>query len=188
MEHKGTKIIETERLILRPFQMEDAEVMFRNWASDPEVTRFLTWPTHRNIGDSKQIIQEWADKGEDPENYQWAMEWKESHEPIGSMGAVRIDNRTEAVTIGYCIGRSFWGKGFTAEALREVIRFFFDEVGMNCVNACHDPRNPNSGKVMKKCGMTYEGTWRAGGVNNLGVCDESWYSILKEEYYGGKKH
>lgn len=58
---------------------------------------------------------------------------------------------------------------------------------MNCVNACHDPRNPNSGRVMKKCGMTYEGTWRAGGVNNQGVCDESWYSILREEYEG-KSH
>ena len=53
---------------------------------------------------------------------------------------------------------------------------------MNCVNACHDPRNPNSGRVMRKCGMTYEGTWRAGGVNNQGVCDESWYSVLREEY------
>ena len=187
MEHKGTKIMETERLILRPFRMEDAEFMFRNWASDPEVVRFLTWPVHRDIGDSERIIQEWMDKIDDPENYQWAIEWKMTHEPIGSMGAVRIDNRTESATIGYCIGRSWWGKGITAEALREVIRFFFDEVGMNCVNSCHDPRNPNSGKVMKKCGMAYEGTWRAGGVNNMGVCDESWYSILKEEYYGGKK-
>ena len=186
MEHKGTKIIETERLILRPFQIEDAEFMFRNWASDPEVTRFLTWATHEDVNVSEQVIQDWINKKDDLENYQWALEWKETGEPIGSMGAVRIDNRTESVTIGYCIGRSWWGKGFTAEALRAVIRFFFDEVGMNCVNACHDPRNPNSGKVMKKGGMTYEGTWRAGGVNNLGVCDESWYSILKEEYYGGR--
>lgn len=46
MEHKGTKIIETERLILRPFRAEDAEPMFRNWTSEPEVTKFLTWPTH----------------------------------------------------------------------------------------------------------------------------------------------
>lgn len=69
-----------------------------------------------------------------------------------------------------------------AEALQAVIDFFFSEVNMNCVNACHDLRNPNSGKVMQKCGMVYEGTWRAGGINNQGVCDEVWYSILKKEY------
>ncbi len=53
---------------------------------------------------------------------------------------------------------------------------------MNCINACHDPRNPNSGRVMRSCGMTLEGTWRAGGINNQGVCDETWYSILRSEY------
>lgn len=182
MEHKGTKRIETKRLVLRPFAKEDAEPMFRNWASDPEVTKFLTWPAHADIDVSRQVIKSWTESYADPQNYQWAIEWKEIHEPVGSISAVKTDNRTKSATIGYCIGRNWWGRGITAEALGAVIAFFFDEVGMNCVNACHDPGNPNSGKVMKKCGMVYEGTWRAGGVNNQGVCDESWYSILREEY------
>lgn len=182
MNHKGTQIIETERLILRPFCEDDAEPMFRNWASDPEVTKFLTWSAYENIETAKQTIGNWVKGNDDPRNYQWAIELKKIHEPIGSISAVKTDDRTEAATIGYCIGRSWWGQGITAEALRAVIDFFFCEVNMNCVNSCHDPRNPNSGKVMKKCGMTYEGTWRAGGVNNQGICDESWYSILKKEY------
>lgn len=182
MEHKGTKTIETERLILRAFHMEDAELMFRNWASDPEVTKFLTWPVHESIEVTKQVVEIWMKGYDTPENYQWAIELKKIHEPIGSISAVKIDDRTESATIGYCIGRNWWGQGLTAEALQAVIAFFFSEVDMNCVNSCHDPRNPNSGKVMKKCGMTYEGTWRAGGVNNQGVCDELWYSILKKEY------
>ncbi len=187
MNHKGTKIIETKRLILRPFRKEDAGQMFCNWASDPEVTKFLTWPTHKNIDVTRQVLESWENEYDKPENYQWAMELKEIHEPIGSISAVKTDERTESATIGYCIGRRWWGQGLTAEALRALIVFFFEEVGANCVNACHDPRNPNSGKVMKKCGMTYEGTWRGGGVNNQGVCDESWYSILKNEYQNGKE-
>lgn len=187
MEHKGTRIMETDRLILRPFQAGDEEFMFRNWASDPEVTKFLTWPTHESVDISAQVVESWEKENGNPSNYQWAVELKEIHEPIGSLSAVKTDDRTQSATVGYCIGRRWWGRGIVAEALEAVLAFFFDQVGMNCVNACHDPRNPNSGRVMRKCGMSYEGTWRAGGVNNQGVCDEVWYSILRDEYYRGKK-
>ncbi len=182
MNHKGTKIIETERLILRPFHGEDVEPMFRNWASDPEVTKFLTWPTHGSAEITRHVVESWIKDYGSPQYYQWAIELKKINQPIGSISAVKIDDRTESATIGYCIGRNWWGQGITAEALQAVIAFFFDEVGMNSVRASHDPANPNSGKVMKKAGMVYEGTWRASGVNNQGVCDESWYSILKGEY------
>ncbi|HIV90308.1 MAG TPA: GNAT family N-acetyltransferase [Candidatus Eisenbergiella stercoravium] len=182
MKHKGTVRLETDRLILRPFTPEDALPMFRNWASDKEVTRFLTWPTHKNVEVTGRVIADWCKGYEAPDYYQWAIELKEIKEPIGSIAAVKTDDRTESATIGYCIGRRWWRQGITSEALREVIRFFFEEVGMNCVNACHDPRNPNSGRVMRSCGMALEGTWRAGGINNQGVCDETWYSILRSEY------
>lgn len=186
MEHKGTKIIETERLILRPFRLEDAEPVFRNWASDPRVTKFLTWPTHESVEVTRKVLQAWVEKKDDPKTYQWAIELKEIHEPVGSISAVKIDDSTQSATVGYCIGYAWWGKGITGEALRAVIAFFFEEVGMNCVNACHDPHNPNSGRVMRKSGMSCEGTWRAGGVNNQGICDEVWHSILREEYRAAK--
>lgn len=181
MDHKGTKTLETERLFLRPFTSEDAEPMFYNWASDPEVTKYLTWPAYTGMEDARKITALWAEENKDLRKYQWAIVPKELAEPIGSISA-KIDDRTDSATIGYCIGRRFWGQGITTEALQGVMKFFFDKVGANCVNACHDPRNPGSGRVMQKCGMTYEGTWRAGGVNNQGVCDECWYSILKDEY------
>ena len=185
MQHRGTVTIETERLILRPFLISDARAMYQNWANDPEVTKYLTWQPHDSVEVTRDILKSWVDSYSDPGRYQWAMVLKESGEPIGSIGAVRTDERTGSITIGYCIGREWWGKGCTAEALEALIGFFFREVGANSVNACHDPRNPNSGKVMKKCGMTYEGTWRMGGVNNQGICDEAWYSILRSEYDGG---
>ena len=186
MNHKGRKRIETKRLILRPFRMEDAEPMYRNWASDQEVTRYLTWNAHTSVEDTKQILTSWTESYSGPANYQWAIELKETGEPIGSIAAVEMNENTEAATIGYCIGRKWCGQGIMPEALCAVISFFFEEVAARCVNACHDPRNPNSGKVMQKCSMKLEGTRRQAGFNNQGICDEVWYSILKQEYFEKK--
>ncbi len=182
LEHKGTKSIATQRLILRPFKLEDAEPMFHNWASDPAVTKFLTWPAHNDIDVTRKVLADWVKRNTDPKHYQWAIELKAFGEPIGSISAVQIADRTASATMGYCIGRAWWRQGIMTEALNAVINFFFTEVGLNSINSCHDPMNPNSGLVMKKCGMTYEGTRRANGVNNQGICDEAWYSILREEY------
>lgn len=74
--------------------------------------------------------------------------------------------------------------GYTSEALKAVIDFFFDEVGADRIEARHDPRNPHSGGVMKKCGMKYEGTLRRSDRNNQGVCDACYYSVLRCERQG----
>ena len=70
MNHLGTKILKTERLILRPFQLADAEAMFRNWASDPDVTRFLTWPAHASPEVSAKVLADWVGQYVKPEYYQ----------------------------------------------------------------------------------------------------------------------
>ena len=84
----GTKRLETERLILRRFTLEDAEKMYENWAGDPEVTKFLTWPTHESAEISRQILKEWVAAYDNPEIYQWCIEEKESGEPVGSIAVV----------------------------------------------------------------------------------------------------
>ncbi len=182
MHHTGTKTIETERLILRRFEIEDAELMYRNWASDPEVTRFLMWKTHENTDESGQIVEQWVKNYSDEKYYQWAIVPKDLNEPIGSMAAVGMDESVDMVHIGYCIGRKWWHQGYTSEALAAVIDFFFTEVGVNRIESRHDPRNPNSGKVMMKCGLTYEGTLRSSDHNNQGICDASYYGLLKSEW------
>src|SRR5665647_2070441 len=106
MNHKGTTTIETERLVLRPFTMADAEPMYRNWASDPEVTKFLTWPAHSSIQVSEKVLESWCAQNENPENYQWAIVLKEINEPIGGIAVVKLSNDIESADIGYCIGRN----------------------------------------------------------------------------------
>lgn len=184
MEHKGTKTLETERIILRPFREDDGEAMFRNWAGDPEVCRYLTWGPHENADVSRQICALWASQSGDPAFYQWAIEPKALGEPIGSISVVGLNEAVAAAEIGYCIGRRWWGHGFTPEALRAVVGYLITEVGMNRVSAKHDVNNPNSGRVMRKAGMTKEGVLRAAARNNQGVADMAVYSILASEYRG----
>lgn len=154
----GTVPIETDNLLLRRFTIKDAEPMFKNWASDPEVTRFLTWTPHKDPDETKLIISKWLEEYERPNAYQWAIELKSVGEPIGSIGVVRTKEETKTAEIGYCIGKAFWHKGYTSEALTAVIRFLFNRTDYNSLAARHDVRNPNSGKVMLRCGMKYEGT------------------------------
>lgn len=182
LTHKGTQTIETSRLILRRAIREDAEPMFRNWASDSEVTKFLTWPAHSDIAVSEMVVGSWLQEYEKDSYYQWMIVLKELGEPIGSISVVRQNDRVEEAEIGYCIGSRWWHRGIMTETLTAVIEYLFSEVGMNCVAARHDPNNPNSGGVMRKCGMKYEGTNRACDRNNQGICDAAHYAILRSEW------
>ena len=113
--------------------------------------------------------------------YEWAIVLKEAGQPIGNIEVLSVDDYVQKANLGYSIGKAYWGQGIMAEALKAVIDFLLLEVGMNRVEACHDSRNPNSGKVMRKCGMTYEGTFRQWAWTNAGICDTCNYGILKED-------
>ncbi len=182
MNHLGTVLLETERLILRRFRETDIDDMYNNWASSDNVTRFLTWPAHSSKNVTRKVIDLWISKYEDLRNYQWCIEWKENHQAIGSFSVVHIDEEVNAVEVGYCIGEDYWHMGIVAEAFREVIKFFFEKVECNRIYARHDVLNPNSGKVMKKAGLKYEGRLLEADKNNTGICDLDIYGITKSMY------
>lgn len=182
MRHCGTRQLETSRLILRRFSMEDAGAMYRNWASDREVTKFLRWPAHANPEVSERVLKEWTNAYSSEGYYQWAIVLKNSgDEPIGSIAVVELKEDISMAQIGYCIGRKWWHQGIMPEALHAVMDFLFNEVEVNRIEAIHDPRNPRSGGVMKKCGMIYEGTLRSADWNNQGICDACYYALLRAE-------
>lgn len=187
MEHKGTVKIETERLILREFVMDDTEAAFRNWNSDSKVTEFLQWSAVNGISESEKIMRSRVDRYTDMSFYQWAIVPKDFGEPIGTISVVDMDERTEKVQIGYCIGSKWWGQGYTSEAFSAIIPFFFQEVKAKRIEAQHDPNNPNSGSVMKKCGLQYEGTLRKADWNNKGIVDACIYGLLADDYFKSVK-
>lgn len=190
MTHKGTVTIETERLILRRFNKSDAPAMFNNWASDSNVTEFLQWQAHESLEVSEAVLAEWIPQYENDNYYVWAIVPKELGEPIGSIAVVDMDERVGKVHIGYCIGKNRWHQGIVSEAFAGIIPFLFDEVKANRIESRHDPRNPNSGKVMMKCGLKYEGTLRQADFSNKGIADASMYALLASEYYerGGQNN
>lgn len=182
MKNCGTQRIETDRLILRRYVIEDADAMYKNWASDSEVTKFLTWQPHSSVEVSRGIIENWLKEYSDEKYYQWAIVLKANgNEPIGDISVVHMNEDISMVHIGYCLGRAWWRRGIMSEALKAVMDFMFDTVEVNRVESRHDPMNPNSGKVMQKCGMKYEGTLRSADRNNQGICDACYYALLRSE-------
>ena len=133
------------------------------------------------MGDRKSVLESWVPLYSDEKYYQWAIVLKDIGEPIGSIAVVDQNEQAEVAHIGYCIGRKWWHQGITSEALKAVMDFMFDVVGANRIESRHDPRNPNSGKVMQKCGMKFEGTMRSSDINNQGLVDASYYALLKED-------
>lgn len=181
LNHKGTVTLQTPRLTLRRAVMEDAQAMFQNWASDPDVTKFLTWPAHENISVTRKVLHSWIKNYEASDYYLWIIVLKDIQQPVGSISVVSKNDSTEMAHIGYCLGRNWWHMGIMTEALQAVMDYLFDEVGFSRLESRHDPNNPHSGAVMRKCGMYLESITRKSDRNNQGIVDACNYALLKEE-------
>ena len=142
----------TNRLILRKVKKEDAEPMFYNWASDPEVTKYLTWPPHQSVEVTKSIIEAWIKEDENPQINRFMITTKESGEPIGSIDVVGyVDGAPE---VGYCLARNYWNKGYMTEAFKALIDYLFN-LGFTKIVIEADTQNIGSNKVIEKCGFAF---------------------------------
>lgn len=181
LNHKGTQIIHTDRLTLRRFTPDDAEQMYENWAKDERVTRYLTWPPHKSPELTRALLEGWCREYDKPDYYNWAMEYE--GKVIGNISVVRINERSEWAELGYCMGYDYWGKGIMTEAAKAVMDYLFAEVGFNRIGIDHAAKNPASGRVAQKCGLSYEGTRRAYYKSLAGeYLDIVHYGILKNDW------
>lgn len=186
MKHIGTVLLETERLYLRRYTLADAEAVYRNWQSDSEVAKYVTWTHYTNVDDTRKYIEKQIDSYSNLNRYCWCLVPKDINEPIGSIDVCKIDEDADWIALGWCLGKKWWHQGYTSEAALAVINFLFNEVGVNCISAQHDPRNPNSGGVMKKVGMKYNGTFRQCRKVKGQIIDVCEYSILRDEWLKGQ--
>lgn len=179
----GSKTLESDRLILRKFTLDDVDGMYNNWGKDPEVSKMLYWDVHTNKDITFNIITDWIEKYENPFTFRWVVEVKETKEIIGSIDVVRCKIKDETCEIGYCYGSKYWGLGYGSEALKRVIVFLINEVGFRLVEAHHISDNPASGIVMKKAGMKKDAILRFRAINKYTnkINDLIIYSIIKEE-------
>ena len=133
-------ILETERLILRPFEKTDTYQMFHNWASDPEVTKYMTWNPHESIETTKKIIDMWIEEYQKAERINFAI------------GGIDVCGYIEGTpVIGYVLSRKYWNNGYMTEAGLEVIKFL-KSLGYNKIKIDAVIENIGSNKVIQKLG------------------------------------
>ncbi len=155
MEHKGTAPLETERLRLRALTAGDAPLVFKNWASDPDVTKFMRWNTHADVGVTERWMADIQRGLADPAYYDWGVILKETGEPVGAISGFANKEEPDRWEIGYALSKRYWRQGLMTEALLRVMDFFKNEVGVRRFICSHAVENPASGAVMRKAGFVY---------------------------------
>ena len=159
--------------------------MFDNWANDPRVTRFLTWPPHQSPAVTKGLLESWCALYEQKDFYLWAITLAGT--PIGSISVVKNNPQSDCVELGYCIGYLYWNKRLMTEALQAVIDYLFEQVGLHRIENWHAVQNPASGRVAQNCGLTHEGIRREDFKTLDGVyLDIAEYGILHREWAAKK--
>ena len=140
---------ETERLLIRPFRISDAEDAFE-WRSDPEVNRFMPYPCDDNIAELRRRIEKWI-----ADNDKYAIVLRETDKVIGDI-SLEWSEKDKAYEIGYNINRSYWRKGYATEAVRGLLDWAYNELGARDFTAFYAKDNGASGRVLEKCGFVSE--------------------------------
>lgn len=153
LNHQGTQTIKTSRLILRRLTVEDANDFFTKLVNDRQVLKYTAWPYHEKEEQTEKMLASWSTAYDKMAFYNWGIEYDGSI--IGNITVYRIYEDTDTVEIGYCFGKDYWNKGFATEAAKAVIEFLFDKVNANKILISYAHKNPASGRVAEKCGMTY---------------------------------
>jgi ribosomal-protein-alanine N-acetyltransferase len=155
---KAPERIETARLVLRKPSAADAEAVFGRYSADPEVTRFLGWPRHRSLGDTRAFLEfsetEWESWPAGP----YLIECRERQSLVGGTG-FSFETRFRAAT-GYVLARDAWNRGYATEALTSMVALA-PRLSLRRLYALCHPDHAASRRVLEKCGFVREGLLRS---------------------------
>ena len=179
---KKFPMLETERLLIRGFELSDAPAVQR-LVNDIDIARSTL---HIPYPYTLEMAEEWiASQKEQLENgtsIELAIALKKDGELIGAIAISAINREDETAEIGYWIGKKFWNNGYCTEAAKRIVQYCFEELKLNRVYAIHFSTNPASGRVMEKIGMKKEGVLRQNKKKWGEFIDTPIYAILREEY------
>ena len=176
------KILETKRLILRPWQETDAEDLFK-YASHPDVGPIAGWPIHKSVQDSLDVIKYVLSKP-----YTYAVVLKETNRPVGSIGLMigqdsNIKLPDDEGEIGFWIGVPYWGQGLIPEATKELIKFAFEKLKLKKLWCGYFNGNNKSLRVQEKCGFKYVETRENFPCAIKGLLREAHLTCLTKEQW-----
>lgn len=145
-------MLESERLLLRKVNEDDAESIFNNWANDSEVTKYITWLPHKDIEETKRILNRWIEEYNNEKTHRFGIVFKETNELIGMIDVVNyIDDCPE---IGYALSRKYWNKGIMTEACNLMTNYLFN-LNFPIIHIKAIKENIGSVRVIEKCGYRY---------------------------------
>ncbi|MGB1128494.1 MAG: GNAT family N-acetyltransferase [Haloferula sp.] len=179
------RILHTDRLTLRPFRIDDAEAVTR-WVSDRRVAETTALIPHPySLADAREWLNRVVGYADHDPHQVFAITLRETGELIGCIGLHR-DPEAPWAEFGYWLGVPFWGLGYATEALREIIRLGFEDLGLRRMEACHFAHNPASGRVMQKAGLTCEGRQKLRGRRGEQLFDRINYGLIDDEWTAAK--
>lgn len=174
----------TARLRLRPFEATDTDAV-RALANDVELARnTLNLPHPYEVDHARDWIASHPGQLEREEAVTFAVTLREGGALVGAVGLI-LELENERAELGYWIGREQWGRGYATEAAGAVVGWGFEALGLHRIYASHFPRNPASGRVLRKLGMRHEGRLRE-HIKKWGeFVDLERFGILRREYGPG---
>ncbi len=152
----NTPILESDRIILRPLSINDAEQIYKNWTSDVEVAKFMIWDIHKSINDTIDWLKVEEQNINSEKHYTWGFVLKETGELFGS-GGINYKEELDCYELGYNIMKKYWGRGLTTEAGKVILDFAISTLGEKKFFCRHAIDNIGSQKVMTKLGFVYFG-------------------------------
>jgi RimJ/RimL family protein N-acetyltransferase len=174
-------ILESDRLRLRSLLLEDAPFIYE-YMRDPEIAaNTLNIPFPYPEGAAEEWIRAANEANRQGKGFTFGIVLKSTHTFIGSIGLC-VEHNYHRAEVGYWIGKPYRSQGYITEAVRRLIAFSFDDLNLNRVHARYFDRNPASGRVMQKVGMTYEGTLHDHYLKGSTFQDAHLYAILRKDY------
>lgn len=152
----GTNEFTTERLLLRRYNLDDAQILYDKFGRDPQMYKYSGWNPYATKEMSKETVQRFIDSYNNTDFYGWAIEYK--GKLIGTIGAYDYDSEKKQIEIGMSIERTSWGNGFATEALDGVLKYLTAQEGIEAITAWCASDNTGSMKAMQNAGMKHTST------------------------------
>ena len=154
---KPPEIFESTRLILRPPTLDDAQTIFTNYTQDPEVTRYLVWPPHEKIENTREFLLRCIQCWQDETAFPWVITLKSDKTILGMIEMRLVGFKAD---FGYVLAQEYWNNGYTTEAVKTLVQWAIEQENIYRVWAVCDLENPASARVMEKAGLHREGILR----------------------------
>lgn len=178
LQYTPFPILETERLRLRAFVVDDAKALYE-MRSDDRVMKYLGRDKMKSEKEAQEYIQKVSNEAKENKAIEWAITMKGENQVIGKLGYWRIMPQHRRAEIGYTLTTEYFGKGIMSEAVSAVVKFGFEVMLLHSIEANLDPENVKSSQLLIRNGFVKEGHFRQSYFYNGVFTDTGSYSLLR---------